>query len=233
MRLNKYIAHSGVASRRKADELVEKGLVKINGVTASTGMDVGPGDVVEVDGKIIEPEKKLVYYMLNKPVGYITTASDEQGRPTVLDLMPEVEERIYPVGRLDYMTSGLLIMTNDGDLAYKLMHPSKRVFKTYVAEVGGLLTIHEARRLSAGVKIQGRMTAPAKVEILSQSDSSSRVMISISEGRNRQVRRMFEAVGHRVIRLERISIANLKLGHLKEGRYRKMSQNEIDYLKRL
>ncbi len=233
MRLNKYIAHSGVCSRRKADELIQKGLVKVNGVVAENGYDVIDGDVVVVQGKTIKPENKLVYYLLNKPVGYITTVDDEQDRPTVLELMPDIKERIYPVGRLDYNTSGMLIMTNDGDLAYRLTHPKSVVFKTYRAIVGGLMTIAEARRLERGVKIDGRMTAPARIKILRQNDSSTLVEIQISEGRNRQVRKMFEAIGHKVIALDRIAIGNMKMAHIKQGQYRKLSTNEIQYLKSL
>ncbi len=234
MRLNKYIAHSGVASRRKADELIAEGKVKVNGRTASVGYDVQDGDVVNVSGKVIKPEKRLVYYMLNKPEGYITSVSDDQDRPAVLDLMPDIKERIYPVGRLDYNTSGLLIMTNDGDLANHLMHPSKKVFKTYIAEVKGLFTMANARALERGVDIgDGYPTLPAEVELISQSEHISTVKLRISEGRNRQIRRMMSAVGHEVISLERIAIGNLTMAHLKPGMLRKLSKNEIDYLKSL
>ena len=233
MRLNKYIAHSGVCSRRKADELIQQGLVKVNGRKAEPGYDVVDGDVVDVNGEIIKPEKRLVYYLLNKPAGYITTVDDEQDRPTVLELMPDIEERIYPVGRLDYNTSGMLIMTNDGDLAYILTHPKSHVFKTYRALVGGLLTIHESRKLERGVMVDGRKTLPAKIKILKQNESNTLVEIQISEGRNRQIRKMFEAVGHKVIALDRIAIGNMKMAHIKQGQYRKLSQNEIQYLKSL
>ncbi|MBR2778914.1 MAG: rRNA pseudouridine synthase, partial [Firmicutes bacterium] len=207
MRLNKYIAHSGVASRRKADELIAAGKVRINGQPAGIGSDVKDGDVVEVNGQVIHPEKRMVYYMLNKPVGYITTVSDDHGRPTVLDLMPDIKERIYPVGRLDYNTSGLLIITNDGDLANRLMHPSKKIYKTYVATVKGLFTMANAAALKRGVDIgDAWKTMPAEVEILRQNNASSVVKIQISEGRNHQVRRMFQAVGHDVVELERTAI---------------------------
>ncbi len=233
MRLNKYIAHCGAASRRKADELVKKGLVRVNGKIAEIGQDVAEGDVVELKGKAITPEKRMVYYMLNKPTGYVTTSSDDQGRPTVLDLMPDISERIYAVGRLDYNTSGLLILTNDGDLAFRIMHPKSMIFKTYVAEVTGLVTMYEASKLRKGVAIDGHTTAPAEVEIIRQSKSGSLVEIRISEGRNRQVRRMFEAIGHRVVALERTAVGNMKMAHLKQGQFRKLSENEIKYLKNL
>ena len=234
MRLNKFIAHSGIASRRKADALIEKGKVLVNGEVAGIGYDVKEGDRVQVDGHEIHPEKRMIYYMLNKPVGYITSVSDEYDRPTVLDLMPDIRERIYPVGRLDYNTSGLLLITNDGDLANRLMHPSKDVTKTYVARVRGLFTYREAGILEQGVDIgDDHRTLPAEVEILRQSNSSSTVQIKIREGRNHQVRRMFSAVGHDVQELERIALGNLTMAHLKPGMFRKLSENEIRYLKSL
>ena len=205
----------------------------VNGRAAECGYDVEDGDIVSVSGQIIAPEKKLVYYILNKPTGYITTLDDEQGRPTVLELMPDIKERIYPIGRLDYNTSGMLILTNDGDLAYKLTSPHKNIFKTYVAEVSGLFLHKDAKRLMTGVDIGGYVTKPAEVEILSQSDRSSVVEIRISEGKNRQVRRMFESVGHKVLKLRRTAIGDLKMAHLREGMYRKMSVHELEYLKRL
>lgn len=233
MRLNKYIAHSGICSRRKADELIQQGQVTVNGLKVECGYDVEEGDVVSVSGRIITPEKRLVYYILNKPTGYVTTADDEKGRPTVLELMPDITERIYPVGRLDYNTSGMLIMTNDGDLAYKITSPKKNIYKTYIAEVNGMFFHKEAQRLQKGVNIGGYVTKPAEVEIIRQGSSSSIVQIRIAEGKNRQVRRMFEAVGHRVLSLHRTAIGDLKMAHLKEGMYRKMTVNELQYLRRL
>ncbi|MGN1350837.1 MAG: pseudouridine synthase [Anaerovoracaceae bacterium] len=233
MRLNKYIAHCGVCSRRKADELIEQGAVTINGVTAHTGEDVKDGDVVAVSGRPIRPEKRLVYYLLNKPVGYITTVDDEQNRPTVMELLDDIPERVYPVGRLDFNTSGMLLLTNDGDLTQRLTHPKSHIVKTYIAEVAGLLTMGEAKRLERGVDIGGYITRPAQVEVLKQSESTSIAQIRISEGKNRQVRRMFEAVGHRVVKLERTAIGNMKMAHLRPGQYRNLSKNEIDYLKSL
>ncbi len=234
MRLNKYIAHSGVTSRRKADDLIARGQVLVNGAIPPVGYEVQDGDVVEVSGRVIRLEKRLVYYMLNKPPGYITSGEDDRGRKTVMELLDDHPERVYPVGRLDYATSGLLLLTNDGDLANHLMHPSKKVVKTYVAEVKGLFRYTDAQKLETGVDIgDRRRTAPAEIEILRQSESTSVVEIKIHEGRNRQVRRMMEAVGHNVIRLERTAVGNLKLGHLKLGRYRKLSENEIRYLRNL
>ncbi|WP_206458506.1 pseudouridine synthase [Anaerovorax sp. IOR16] len=232
MRLNKYIAQSGIASRRKADELTIAGNVKINGlVMKEPGYDVVEGDVVEVSGRKIEPVKKFVYLMLNKPKGFVTTVSDEEGRPTVLDLLTDVSVRVFPIGRLDYNTSGLLLLTNDGDLAYRLTHPKHQVYKTYRARVTGILSEARAAKLRNGIDIGGFVTSKAKVEILKGTANSTIVEIQIYEGKNRQVRKMFAAVGNKVIDLERVAMGELFLGRLKEGHYRKLTQQEIDYLK--
>lgn len=232
MRLNKFIAQSGLASRRKAEEYIEQGRVKINGVTMTNfAYSVTEGDVVEIDGRVIRSEAKKVYYVLNKPVGYITSAADEKGRPTVLGLVKDIEERVFPVGRLDYNTSGLIVMTNDGDLAYKLTHPKHHVYKTYRAVVQGLFTEEKANRLRKGVDIGGFITSKAIVKIEKQLDRSSIIEIKIFEGKNRQVRKMFSQVGHKVVELERTAIGDINLGRLKTGHYRKLSKSEIDYLK--
>lgn len=232
MRLNKYIAQSGIASRRKADELTIAGNVKINGlVMKEPGYDVVEGDIVEVSGRKIEPVKKFVYLMLNKPKGFVTTVSDEEGRPTVLDLLTDVSVRVFPIGRLDYNTSGLLLLTNDGDLAYRLTHPKHQVYKTYRARVTGILSEARAAKLRNGIDIGGFVTSKAKVEILKGTANSTIVEIQIYEGKNRQVRKMFAAVGNKVIDLERVAMGELFLGRLKEGHYRKLTQQEIDYLK--
>lgn len=234
MRLNKYIAVSGVASRRKADELTANGNVKINGlVQKELGYDVKEGDVVEVNGRIISGGSRPVYLMLNKPKGYITSVSDERDRPTVMELLTDVEERVFPMGRLDYNTSGLLLFTNDGDLAEKLMHPKNHVYKKYRARVAGVLSREKVARLEKGVDIGGFVTSPAKVDIIRQGERSAIVEIQIAEGKNRQVRKMFAAVGNKVMDLERVSIGELYMGHLKEGHYRKLTREEINYLKSL
>lgn len=231
MRINKYIASAGICSRRKADELIEQGRVKVNGaVLREPGFDVSEGDLVLVDGKPVTGSERFVYYALNKPAGYVTTTSDEMDRPTVMELMTEVSSRVFPVGRLDYETTGLLIMTNDGDLANHITHPSKKVFKTYLAEIDGEISLGQAEQLRRGVDIGGYITRPAQVEILKQS-GHSKVRISISEGKNRQVRRMFKAVGFNVVSLQRISIGRVLLGHLHEGHYRRLTAEEVDYLK--
>ncbi len=232
MRINKYIAQAGYASRRVADELILAGKVRVNGaVLSAPGYDVQEGDRVEVDGRLISGREKLVYYVLNKPAGYITTTSDEQGRPTVLSLMEDVSVRVFPVGRLDYNTSGLLIMTNDGQLAQHIAHPSGQVWKTYLALVAGTVSPDEAVRMRRGVEIDGYTTKPARVDILEARAGLTQLRIQICEGRNRQVRKMCEAVGHRVLELQRTAIGSVQLGHIKEGRYRRLSPAEVEYLK--
>lgn len=234
MRLNKYIAHSGLASRRKADDLVFNGNVKINGVTChEPGYDVKDGDVVEVNGSRIQSAEKLEYVLLNKPLGYITSVQDEHDRPVVTELVADINARLFPVGRLDYNTSGLLIMTNDGDLAYRLTHPKHEVTKTYRARVAGNLSNVKIAKLRKGVDIGGFVTSPAQVKVVKPGERSTVVEITIHEGKNRQVRKMFAAVGNRVQELERISLGELRLGRLKEGHYRKLKREEIEYLKSL
>lgn len=234
MRINKYIAQAGVASRRKAEELILNGNVKINGATVrELATDVCEGDVVEVNGRRLEPQRKLVYYMLNKPVGYVTTLSDEKGRPTVTELLTDVNERVFPVGRLDYNTSGLLLMTNDGELANKLMHPKHEVYKTYRATVNGVLSQERLYRLRNGVDIGGFVTSKAYVKIIRQAKAQTVVEIQIREGKNRQVRKMFAAVGNKVITLQRIAVGELHIGRLMEGHYRRLTRQEIEYLKTL
>lgn len=234
MRLNKYIAQSGVASRRKADELTINGAVRINGkVMKEPGYDVQPEDSVEVNGRVLHPATKKVYIVLNKPKGYITTVSDEQGRPTVMDLITDVTERVFPVGRLDYNTTGLLILTNDGELSQKLTHPAHQVTKTYHARVTGVLSSERLNKLRNGVDIGVCVTAKARVDIIKQAEKSTIVEIEISEGKNRQVRKMFTAVGCKVQELQRISMGEIRLGRLLEGHYRKLTAQEVEYLKEL
>lgn len=232
MRLNKYIAQAGIASRRKADELIVNGNVKINGISVrELGTDVKEGDVVEVNGRRIEAEERKVYVLLNKPIGYVTTSADDKNRATVLDLVADIPERLFPVGRLDYNTSGLLILTNDGDFAYRLTHPKHHIYKTYRAVVQGQLSNERVTRLRNGVDIGGFVTSPAIVNVIKQQERKAIVEISIYEGKNRQVRKMFNAVGNKVIELERIAIGEIRLGRTKEGHYRKLTHEEIEYLK--
>jgi len=232
MRLNKYIAQAGIASRRKADEFTLQGKVKINGaVMKEPGYDVTENDVVEVNGNVVRQDTKKVYIMLNKPKGYITTADDEKERPTVMELVADIDERLFSIGRLDYNTSGMLLMTNDGDLAYKLSHPKHQIYKTYRARVTGQLSVERQAKLRSGVDIGGFVTSKAEVKVIKQVERSAIVEIKIYEGKNRQVRKMFAAVGNKVMDLERIAIGDLYLGHLMQGHYRKLTQKEIEYLK--
>lgn len=228
MRLQKYMAQCGVASRRHAEELIRQGRVKVNGQTITEmGVLVSPKDKVEVNGRLIKQEKRMVYIMLNKPAGYVTTVSDPEGRRTVLDLVKDVEERIYPVGRLDYDTTGLLLLTNDGSFAHACTHPGKEITKTYIAEVSGMPSNDALHTLRRGVRLDGVMTAPADVDVLELKDKSTVLKIVIHEGKNRQVKRMCEAVGHPVIKLKRTSVGKLSLGDLKPGQWRYLSPQEV------
>lgn len=234
MRLNKYIADAGICSRRKADELIKNGGVKVNGaVVRELGMQVEGGDVVQVNGKTIEGAGKKIYVAVNKPVGYITSMDDDRDRPTVAELVTDIPERLFPVGRLDYNTSGLLIMTNDGQLTYTLTHPKHEVYKTYIAKVAGVISEARIAKLRRGVDIGGFITSPARVKVIKQMPRHAIVEISIREGKNRQVRKMFAAVGNKVQQLERVAIGEIKLGRLMEGHYRKLNREEIEYLKGL
>ena len=233
MRINKYIASAGVTSRRKADELIEEGKVKVNGaVLMNPGYHVEDGDVVEVEGQTIRPESKLVYYLLNKPTGYVTSTADEEGRAVVTELVPD-SVRVFPVGRLDYNTSGLLILTNDGELSNKLMHPSHEFDKKYLARVQGIVSRAEAARLAKGIDIGGFVTSPAEVNLIRHDKNSTVVEITIHEGKNRQVRRMFKAINHPVEELCRVGLGNLTIGKLAVGQCRKLSPAEVEYLKRV
>ena len=204
-RLQKYMASCGVASRRKCEEFILEGRVKINGVVVNElGRKVlVDKDIVEFDGVKINKEDEKVYYILNKPTGVITSASDERGRKTVIDIVKS-KERIFPIGRLDYNTSGLLLLTNDGEIFNKIMHPRVELFKTYIADVKGYITDKEVEQLKNGIDIGGYVTAKAKVFIQKRDDNRSTIRISISEGKNRQIRRMCSKINHDVINLKRI-----------------------------
>ncbi len=230
MRINKYLAEYGVGSRRECDRLVEEGVVKINDRIARPGDDVSDNDRVTVKGKRLSDKEALCYIMLHKPKGYITTVKDDKGRKTVMELV-NVNRRLFPVGRLDYDTEGLLILTNDGELANRLTHPRNEVNKTYIARISGMLQENERAQLERGVELDGVKTAPARVKILARDQHHTRVEITIHEGRNRQVKRMFEAVGKEVEFLKRVAVGELRLGGLKRGAYRFLNEREIDYLK--
>ncbi len=232
IRLQKCIAEAGIASRRGAEELIAKGKVKVNGVTVrEQGVKVNPDtDEIEVGGKVLRKTEKKYYIMLNKPAGYITTTSDTHGRQTVMDLVGDVHARIYPVGRLDIDTEGLLLMTNDGDFANNVIHPSKNHKKTYIAEVKGLPPLMLLKQFSKGIDIGDYKTRPATAELLTGTQRTSTVKVTISEGKKRQVRRMFEAIGHPVISLKRVSIGDIQLGNLPRGKWRHLRKEEIERL---
>jgi 23S rRNA pseudouridine2605 synthase len=227
-RLQKILAQMGVASRRKAEDLIVEGRVTVNGKVAAVGIKADPArDHIKVDGKLlIKPEPKI-YLMLNKPSGVVTSLSDPEGRPTVKNFLKGMRYRVFPVGRLDYDSEGLLFITNDGDFAYRILHPSKKIPKTYVIKVKGIIDEDAIEKLRRGVRLEDGLTAPAKVKKIRQSGSNSWVEITIHEGRKRQVRRMLEKVGYSVIKLRRIAIGGLKLGDLKPGEIRRMTFEEV------
>ena len=235
MRINKYIASCGVASRRKAEEIILDRRVKVNGeIVSELSFNIDENkDIVEIDGKVISLSENHVYIVLNKPVGYITTVKDQFDRPSVLDLVTDIKERVYPIGRLDYETSGLLILTNDGDLTYKLTHPKHEVDKTYVALVKGQPTYEELKNFRDGLEIEDYKTAPAKIRVVDVNEEKnySKCEIKIHEGRNRQVRKMCKAINHPVLRLRRIAMGEIRLKGLKVGEYRHLTKEEIEYLK--
>ncbi|SHI70138.1 23S rRNA pseudouridine2605 synthase [Dethiosulfatibacter aminovorans DSM 17477] len=234
MRLNKFISNSGYTSRRKADELIFEGKVKINGETVKepgTQVQVSV-DIVEVEGKNISLEEEMKYIILNKPIKYITSVKDQFDRPSVLDLV-DIKERIYPVGRLDYDSSGLIILTNDGDLTYKLTHPKHNIYKTYIVKINGLIDDETIEKLKKGVYIDNYRTRPCKVSLVSDDDRKSVLKVSILEGRNRQIRKMFEKFNFRVVYLRRISIGEISLGELPSGQWRHLRDDEVKYLKEM
>ena len=233
-RLQKYMARCGVASRRKCEEIILGGKVKVNGKTINElGTKVNPTiDKVEFEGNIILPEENKVYILLNKPEGYITSVKDEKDRKTVIDLV-NVEERIYPVGRLDYDSSGLIILTNDGDLYNKIMHPRVKVVKRYIAVCKGEFTPRELYKFRKGIHIGGYITADANIKVIKVEDGKSTVEIGIHEGKNRQIRRMCSALGHDVLSLKRVAVGDIKLGYLRRGEWRNLTKEELDYINSL
>ncbi len=232
-RLQKYLANAGIASRRKCEELILQGKVEVNGnVVTELGTKVTSKDVVKYDGKIVKPEEEKIYILLNKPIGYITTAHEQFGRDKVLDLI-KINKRIVPVGRLDMYTSGALILTNDGELVNKLTHPKNEIDKTYNVTLKGKITESEIESLKNGVIIDDNyLTKPAKVKILKidEEKNISRVQIIIHEGKNRQIRKMCEAINKKVLALHRSKIGSLEVKDLKPGEWRYLSSNEINWL---
>jgi len=234
MRLQKYLAACGVASRRTAEKMIADGRVSVDGeIITEMGVQVEIGQDIRVDGKLVTPEPEKKYIMYHKPAGEVTTASDPEGRATVLDKFRDFPVRLYPVGRLDYDSEGLLLLTNDGDLTERVLHPSHEVEKVYLARVSNELTPEEARRLENGVMVDGRRTARAKVKILGFKNLYTDILVTIHEGRNRQVRKMVMAVGHEVVMLRRIRFGPLKLGDLPRGMWRELTAEEVTELNRL
>ncbi len=234
MRINKFLAEQGVASRRGSDKLIEEGRVTVNGVRVKAGADVSPTDVVEVDGKILSHKVKYEYYMLNKPKGCVCTVSDDKGRKTVMDLLPSGAGRVFPVGRLDYDTEGMLILTNDGELAYRLTVPKNEIPKTYLVRIEGTITDVQLNRLRAGIEIEkGVVTKKCRVNVIKTDKNYTKLHVVLTEGKNREIRKMFEAVGKNVDFLKRIKIGELTLTGLDRGAVRKLSREEVFYLQNL
>ncbi len=230
LRLQKFLALCGVASRRASEGIIQQGRVRVDGKIVTTlGVKVIPGSVkVQVDGKEISPQNRKVYLLLNKPKGFVTTLSDPQGRPIVTSLLEKnIKERLFPVGRLDLDTEGALILTNDGDLAQKIQHPSHEVTKTYEALVKGRPSKKKLRQLSHGIMLEGKMTSPAKLDVRSAMPHSTLIAITIHEGRKRQVRKMFQAIGTPVINLKRVAYGKLLLGNLPLRRYRSLTPSDL------
>ena len=233
MRLQKYLAMCNVASRRAAEQYITDGRVCVNGKKITElGTKVAMDDDVTVDGTLVVPEKKKYYIMLNKPEGYVTTVSDDEGRNTVTQLVGDIDARLYPVGRLDYNTEGLLLMSNDGDFTYKITHPKHKLEKVYQAVVKGIPNRFDMQKLERGVYIDGRKTAPCKAQILGCEQNYTTVELTIHEGRNRQVRKMLDAIGYTVVYLKRVQIGTVILGNLPLGRWRHLNPNEVKALMR-
>lgn len=233
-RLQKYLAHAGIASRREAEKMIQQGLVKVNGKTITElGYKVNTDDKITVQGQELKRKENKVYLILNKPIQVVTTLDDPQKRTKVTDLLKNIPERVYPVGRLDYNTEGLLLLTNDGELAYRLTHPKFKVAKTYLAKVKGQVQKSSLERLKKGVHLDDGITQPALVRIVKQDKEETVLEIIIHEGRKRQVRRMCEKIGHPVRALQRIKFGPLELKELKPGEYRALTTSEILTLKKV
>ncbi|KAB2890744.1 MAG: rRNA pseudouridine synthase [Desulfobulbaceae bacterium] len=230
IRLQKYLSQCGLASRRKAEELIKAGRVRVNDIVVTDmGIKIHPGQqTVSCDGRLIVPRKQLIYILLNKPRGYVTTLSDPQGRPIVTSLVKGIAERLFPVGRLDLDTEGALILTNDGEFAQKVQHPSHQITKTYEALVAGHPNKDKLASLAAGITIDGRRTAPAHLIVLKRSKHATHVQITIHEGRKRQVKKMFEAILHPVLHLKRIAYGRLQLHNLETGKYRQLNSGDLE-----
>ena len=234
VRLNKFLAQCGIASRREADRLIVKGKVKVNGrVVDQLGVRIDEGrDRVDVNGRPVQPERRSVYIILNKPAGFLVTMNDPLGRPTVLKLLPGLPRGVVPVGRLDFDSDGLLLLTNDGELAFRLTHPRYEVPKTYLVRVDGEVSPETLARLQRGVSLEGKKAVPDKVVLLEAGRGKSQLRLELHEGRKREVRRIFEAVGHRVTRLRRVEFAGLTIKSLPLGQWRALLAREVSSLKK-
>lgn len=231
LRLQKYLAQCGIASRRGAEEIIKEGRVTVNGkVVTEMGTKVKSSDKISVDGQPVKPEKNKYYILLNKPSGVLSSVKDDRGRECVVDLIEGVNARLYPVGRLDYDTTGLLLLTNDGDFMQRVTHPSFEIWKTYRAVVRGIPTETDVKRFAEGIMLDDGKTLPAVLDVVGYKGNNAIVEVSIREGRNRQVRRMLERIGHPVNSLMRISFGSLELGDLKPGRWRQVRPEEIKRL---
>ena len=232
MRINKFLAECGVASRRNCDNLIKEGLVTVNGRVCSLGQEIDEtSDVIAVDGKKINQVKKFSYYMMNKPKGYVCTVKDDKDRKTVMDLLPPSIGRVFPVGRLDYDSEGLLLFTNDGDFCNRLLHPSNEIPKTYLVKIEGFLDDIALDKLRHGVYIDGVKTKKCTIKIVDETKTFTKYHVTVTEGRNREIRKMFLTVGKEVKFLKRIKIGDLGLGSLNRGDVRKLTKDEIEYLK--
>lgn len=232
-RLQKILSAMGITSRRKAEELILEGRVTVNGRIATIGMKADPSrDHIKVDGKLLLRPEPKVYIMFNKPKDVVTSLYDPEGRPTVKDFLKGVKYRVFPMGRLDYDSEGLLLLTNDGDFAHAVLHPSRKISKTYLVKVKGILEEEEIEKLRSGIKLSDGMKAPAKVKRIRETENNSWLEMTIYEGKKRQIRRMFEKIGHQVLKLKRIRIDGLEMGKLEPGTYRYLSSEEINKMKR-
>ncbi|WP_074016634.1 pseudouridine synthase [Fusobacterium massiliense] len=231
MRINKFLSTLGIASRRSIDKYIEDGLIEVNGEKATPGMDVSEKDEIFIKGEKIKTkiETEKVYFMLHKPLEVLSSVSDDRGRKTVVDLI-KTDKRIFPIGRLDYMTTGLIILTNDGDLFNRLVHPKSEIYKKYYVKIWGEMKKSEIEELKKGVLLDDGKTLPAKISGIKYDKNKTTMYISIREGRNRQVRRMIEKFGYRVLMLRREKIGELSLNDLPEGKYRELTIEEIEYL---
>jgi len=231
-RLQKILARSGAGSRRRAEDMIKNGRVAVDGaIIREMGVRLDPDKhSITLDGKAVYLEKEKIYILLHKPKGYVTTLNDPQGRPVVTDLLENVDFRVFPVGRLDLDTEGALILTNDGSLAQQVQHPSFEINKTYVARVAGRPSAKKLTQLAKGIMIEGKKTFPAHLKVIKPGSRSSVIQITIHEGRKRQVRKMFAAIGHKVIELKRIAYGRLQLGDLSQGKFRYLKREEIDLI---